>query len=92
MASLEQRFTDAAEKIRTGPPVKASNADRLAVYALYKQATVGDVEGEQPGFYKLEARAKWDAWAAKKGLSKDEAMEQYLTEIERQAKHYAEAA
>lgn len=72
--------------------MKASNTDRLAIYALYKQATEGDVKGDQPSFFSMEARAKWDAWATKKGISKEEAMEQYLAEVERQAKVYAEAA
>ena len=39
----------------------------LVLYGLYKQATVGDVNTEQPWKVQVEARAKWDAWNANKG-------------------------
>lgn len=42
------------------------------------QATLGDVQGQQPWAVQLEARAKWDAWAKLKGMSKEEAMQHYL--------------
>lgn len=42
------------------------------------QATVGDVQGDRPGFLSLEARAKYDHWAKLTGMSKDEAMQAYV--------------
>jgi hypothetical protein len=42
------------------------------------QATVGDVEGSQPWAVQMEARAKWDAWNSVKGMSKEDAMSQYI--------------
>lgn len=57
---------------------------KLLMYALYKQATVGDVEGSQPWAVQLEARAKWDAWNAVKGKSKEDAMAEYAAEWARQ--------
>jgi diazepam-binding inhibitor (GABA receptor modulating acyl-CoA-binding protein) len=42
------------------------------------QATVGDVEGGQPWAVQMEARAKWDAWNSVKGMSKEDAMRQYI--------------
>lgn len=53
-------------------------ADMLALYALYKQATVGDVTGRRPGMLDVRGRAKWDAWAAKKGMGQDAAADQYV--------------
>ena len=45
--------------------------------ALFKQATVGDVNIARPGgFLNFEANAKWDAWNAIKGKSKEEAMKE----------------
>jgi diazepam-binding inhibitor (GABA receptor modulating acyl-CoA-binding protein) len=41
----------------------------LELYALYKQATTGDVNTAQPWKVQLEARAKHDAWSSKKGIS-----------------------
>ena len=50
----------------------------LEIYALYKQSTAGDIDGDRPGFTDMIARAKYDAWAGVKGLSKDEAMQKYI--------------
>jgi acyl-CoA-binding protein len=52
--------------------------NKLKLYALFKQATVGDVEGERPGVINFVAQAKYDAWAKVKSLSKEEAMQQYV--------------
>lgn len=49
------------------------------MYSLYKQAKKGDVQGPQPWAFEASARAKWDAWNSKKGLSKGEAKKQYIT-------------
>jgi acyl-CoA-binding protein len=50
----------------------------LQLYALYKQATDGDVEGKRPGFTDMVGRAKYDAWAAIKGTAGDAAMKRYI--------------
>jgi len=50
----------------------------LALYALFKQGTVGDVDGKRPGMFDLKGRAKYDAWAEKKGKTKDAAMTEYV--------------
>lgn len=57
---------------------RPDNATLLKLYALYKQATTGDAEGERPGFADMVARAKWDAWNALKGQSANEAMQAYI--------------
>ncbi|MEO8599065.1 MAG: acyl-CoA-binding protein [bacterium] len=57
---------------------RPDNLTLLKLYALYKQGSAGDVQGERPGMTDFVARAKWDAWAAQKGLSQDEGMQQYL--------------
>jgi hydroxymethylglutaryl-CoA reductase (NADPH) len=55
----------------------------LNIYGLYKQATSGDVNIERPGFFStdLKAKAKYDAWAAKKGLTKEKAMLEYVQTV-----------
>jgi diazepam-binding inhibitor (GABA receptor modulator, acyl-CoA-binding protein) len=63
-------------------PEKPDNATLLKIYALYKQATGGDVEGKRPGFTDMVGRAKWDAWNEIKGKSGDEAMGEYVALIE----------
>ncbi len=58
-----------------GPKVK------LTLYALYKQATVGDVSGRRPGFTDMVGRAKYDAWAALAGTSSEDAKAQYVAAV-----------
>ena len=63
-------------------PQRPDNMTMLELYALYKQAAEGDVEGERPGFGDIIARAKYDAWAAVKGKTGDEAMHDYIDLVE----------
>ena len=57
---------------------RPSNEELLDLYALFKQATDGDVSGDRPGGFDFKAIAKYDAWVGKKGKSKDEAMKEYI--------------
>ena len=79
---LETQFTSAVTRSRelTSRP---SNEDLLRLYALYKQATEGDVTGERPGGFDFKAIAKYDAWADVKGKSKDQAMQEYVSLVQR---------
>ena len=61
---------------------RPDNATLLKLYALYKQATEGDVEGKRPGFTDMVGRAKFDSWAEAKGKSADDAMQEYVDLIE----------
>ena len=54
---------------------------QLKVYSLFKQATEGDVTGSQPWAVQMTKRAKWDAWNAHKGMSKEDAMRAYIAEL-----------
>ncbi|GGB81226.1 acyl-CoA-binding protein [Knoellia flava TL1] len=56
---------------------------KLRLYALYKQATVGDVDGKRPGFTNPVGRAKYDAWAALAGTSTEQAEADYVAEAGR---------
>lgn len=81
MASLKETF-DAAVASSKSLPERPDNMTLLKIYALYKQATAGDVEGKRPGFTDMVGRAKFDAWAELKGQSSDEAMQGYIDLIE----------
>ena len=63
-------------------------SELLELYALFKQGTLGDVQGERPGMLDFKGRAKYDAWAAKKGGSKDSAMQSYVALVEKLAAKY----
>lgn len=63
-------------------PEKPDNATLLQMYALYKQATSGDVDGKRPGFTDMVGRAKWDAWNELKGKDANAAMQEYTDLVE----------
>ena len=63
-------------------PEKPDNMTLLKLYALYKQATEGDCEGQRPGFTDFVGRAKFDAWAALAGTDADSARQDYIDLIE----------
>ena len=77
---LKKQFEAAAVAAKSLPK-RPSNEDMLQLYALYKQATDGDVSGERPGGFDFVGGAKFDAWSGLKGLTTDQAMQQYLDKI-----------
>ena len=78
---MEQDFANAVIRSKE-LTVRPSNEDLLTLYGLYKQSTEGDVTGERPGGFDFKGAAKYDAWAGKKGMAKEEAMKQYIDLIE----------
>lgn len=68
---------------------RPSNEELLQLYALYKQATDGDVTGERPGGFDFKAIAKFDAWAEVKGKTKEEAMKDYIALMAQLYQQYA---
>ncbi|MBK9037307.1 MAG: acyl-CoA-binding protein [Myxococcales bacterium] len=84
MSDLAARFVDAQARIK--PVTGLGNDVMLAMYALFKQATVGDVSGGRPGMLDLRGRAKYDAWAGRKGMTKDAAMTAYVELVDRHAR------
>lgn len=83
MSDLKARFDEAVNYIQTAEgDFKPSNEMKLEFYALYKQATEGDVSGKRPGMMDFVGRAKFDAWEKLKGMSSDEAMQKYIDKLE----------
>ncbi len=81
MPDLHTAFEAAVAESKTLPQ-RPDNPTLLKIYALYKQATQGDVAGERPGFTDVVGRAKWDAWNKLKGQAADAAQQQYIDLIE----------
>ena len=81
MSKLKNTF-EAAVADSKKLPERPSNDVLLQLYALYKQSTDGDVEGKRPGFTDMVGRAKYDAWAAIKGTTNDDAMKRYVELVE----------
>ena len=57
---------------------KPPNDVLLKIYSVFKQATEGDVSGDEPGMFDFVAKAKYSAWEECRGLSSDDAMQRYV--------------
>ena len=68
---------------------RPSNEELLDLYALFKQSTEGDVTGDRPAGFDFKAIAKHDAWASKKGISKDQAMQDYISLVSKLQDSYS---
>jgi diazepam-binding inhibitor (GABA receptor modulating acyl-CoA-binding protein) len=77
MPSLEEQFNAAVKDSKT-LKTKPDNDTLLEIYSYYKQSTEGDVTGSRPGPFDFKARAKYEAWEARKGLSEEAAMKAYV--------------
>ena len=77
MATLQDQFAKAQAAVNQ-LPARPDNDTLLKLYALYKQATLGDVKGERPGGFDLARIAKYDAWNKIKGTATETAMHQYI--------------
>lgn len=80
----QEQFEAAVNQAKSLPQ-RPSNDDLLTLYALYKQATEGDVSGDRPGGFDFKAIAKYDAWAAQKGKPKEQAQEDYMNLVDKLA-------
>lgn len=81
MEDLEARFEAAVVQSRELPQ-RPDNQTLLRLYALYKQATAGDVAGVRPGGFDFVGQAKYDAWAQIKGMTSADAMQAYVELVE----------
>lgn len=77
---VETEFRQAVAYIadKSNPPLESTNEQKLAFYALFKQATEGPPKGSAPSRLKVVERAKFMAWKAKEKLSKEQAMRAYI--------------
>jgi carboxylesterase len=82
--SLDAKFEDAQKRVKELKSAP-SNDVLLELYALYKQGTAGDVTGSRPGMMDFKGRAKYDAWTARKGMTKNDAMEKYVALVDKLA-------
>jgi len=81
MSDLKKKFEQAVADSKNLPD-RPDNQTLLKLYALYKQASSGDVDGKRPGFTDMVGRAKWDAWNEIKGTGSEDAMKQYVALID----------
>jgi acyl-CoA-binding protein len=78
---LKEQFLAAAAESKNLPD-RPSNDTLLQLYSLYKQASEGDVNTEPPSNpFDFVAKAKYEAWAALKGKTNEQAMTDYVSLI-----------
>jgi diazepam-binding inhibitor (GABA receptor modulating acyl-CoA-binding protein) len=74
---MTPEFENAAKAVQNLSS-RPDNDVLLKLYALYKQATEGDVAGDKPGMFDFKAAAKYKAWDDLKGKTKQEAETAYI--------------
>jgi diazepam-binding inhibitor (GABA receptor modulator, acyl-CoA-binding protein) len=86
--ALADEFTAAQSRVLqlSRPP---TTDEMLELYSFYKQATAGDATTtKRPGMMDFKGRAKYDAWAERKGMSAEGAMQSYVDLVAKLAKKY----
>ncbi|HTH59221.1 MAG TPA: acyl-CoA-binding protein [Paraburkholderia sp.] len=81
MSDVDARFAQAQEEVKQLPE-RPGNLTLLRLYALFKQATEGDAQGERPGLTDIVGKYKYDAWASLQGTSQEVARERYVELVE----------
>ena len=81
--SQAERAFDAAVALSKTLRKAPDNDTLLTLYALFKQASSGDVAGERPGMMDMVGRSKYDAWAARRGVPREQAMRDYVALVNR---------
>lgn len=84
---LNEEFERAAARTKEFSR-RPSNVELLQLYALYKQATEGDVSGERPGGFDFKGIAKYDAWEELKGKTTEAARQEYIDLVNRLEQQY----
>ncbi len=75
---LKEQFEQAAADSKTLSE-KPANDILLRLYSLYKQGSIGDVNTDPPANpFDFVNKAKYEAWAALKCKSQEEAMQEYI--------------
>jgi acyl-CoA-binding protein len=81
MTDINTQFDQAQQDVKQLTE-RPGNLTLLRLYALFKQATEGDVHGDKPGFTDIVGKYKYDAWGALKGTGQDVAKQQYVELVE----------
>jgi acyl-CoA-binding protein len=77
MSDDSVEFEQAAQAVRALPE-RPDDQTALRLYALFKQATAGDVQGTRPGFFDFVGAAKYEAWEKLRGTSPEDARRLYV--------------
>ena len=85
MSEAFEKAAEAAQQL----PQRPTNEELLKLYALYKQASEGNVTGERPTGFDFKGAAKYDAWKDLEGLGKEEAEEASISFVNNLLEKYS---
>ena len=81
---LNAKFLKAADFFRSYPKggkIILSNDQQLKFYSLFKVATIGKCNIQDPGSSDMTARAKWNAWNGQGDKQQNEAKTEYIQSL-----------
>ncbi|KAL1732715.1 acyl CoA binding protein-domain-containing protein [Schizophyllum commune] len=90
---IDAQFDRAVEIVQSLPktgPIQTDYEEKLTMYSLYKQATVGNVKSPRPGIWDMLGRAKLDAWNKQKDLTPLEAKWLYVDALLKVLRKYGD--
>lgn len=73
---IEKLFVTQSENVKNAKSV--SDEDKLYLYKYFKQATVGNINIDQPGFFDFTGKAKYNAWKSVEDTSTLVSMKKYI--------------
>jgi len=73
---LKSLFDKQSEEVKNAD--SATDEDKLYLYKYYKQATIGNINIEEPGFFDFTGKAKYNAWKSVEDTSTTIAMKKYI--------------
>tara|TARA_A100001011_G_scaffold192549_1_gene201161 strand:- start:2732 stop:2965 length:234 start_codon:yes stop_codon:yes gene_type:complete len=59
-----------------------SDKELLYLYGMYKQATIGNCNHQEPSKINIKQHAKWEAWSMNKDIQKSVAMAFYIAKVD----------
>lgn len=77
---LEETFNRAAKHLQSLVS-ELNSTELLTFYGFYKQATVGPCDIPRPSWYQTQAKQKWEAWKTLGDMSREVAMENYISAL-----------
>jgi diazepam-binding inhibitor (GABA receptor modulating acyl-CoA-binding protein) len=76
---MTEKFEKAIELVKKLKQV--NDEDKLILYSYYKQAKFGDINIEKPSILNRVEMEKWKGWNNVKGMSKEDAMKNYVKKV-----------
>ncbi len=81
MTRTTTAFDRATQDIQTLAE-RPDNDILLQLYALYKQGSEGDVQGNKPGFFDFVGTAKYASWERLRGMPLETAQKKYVALVQ----------